>query len=299
MSDPFEDEYKQDEFDGSLSEQARREASQKTDWLQLTKGQIVRASFVYFHEVNKTAVEHALEDAKESGKTLTKEQLIEIGRNALETRAKELGKSVDALSPIERLNTSEMKLKRMWYHFDENVKYVISRLGKDGPEADLLWKKLPDPKLKYTTLMLIYPTDRAGNIDKDRLKDGWTVTPWRFHKGVFEDIWKINKSTEEDGSSIALKDVKLECKEQQFQNISPSTCGPALWQKSPTFKEMVLTKAMTMYSDKVLIPYPQLTTAQLRAKMGMGGSAPNGAGGSSSVGDSSSTTDFTDILDGV
>ena len=301
MSDPFEDEYKKDEFDGNLSDQARREASNKQDWLILTKGQIVRASFVYFHEVNKTAVEHALEDARENGKTLTKEQIIEIGCNALEARAKELSKSVDQLTPIDRLNTSEMKMKRMSLHFDENIKYTISRLGKDGAEADVLWKKLPEPKLKYTTLVLIYPTDRAGNIDKDKLANGWMIMPWRFHKGVFEDIWKVNKSAEEDGSSIALKDVKLECKEQTYQNIVPSTCGPAIWQKSPKFKEIVLTKAMEMYNDKILIPYPQLTTAQLRAKLGMGGGSAGsgGSSGSSSGGDSSSTTDFSDILEGV
>ena len=302
MSDPFEDEYKQDEFDGSLSDQARRETSQRQDWLKFTKGQIVRASFVYFHTINKTAVEHAIEDAKEAGAPLpSPEQCIEIGRKALEAHAQKLGKTVDQLTPIDRLNTSEMKLKRMWYHYDDNVKYVISRLGKDGPEGDAVWKKLPEPKLTFTTLLLVYPTDRAGNIDKDKLANGWSIIPWRFHKGVFEDVWKVNKSAEEDGSSIALKDVKLECKEQTYQNISPSTCGPAIWQKSPKFKEIVLTKAMEMYGDKTLIPFRQLTTQQLREKLGMGGSgvSSGGLGGSSSSGDSSSTTDFTDLLEGV
>jgi hypothetical protein len=245
-----------------------------------------------------------MEAAREAGSApLTNEQILEIGRKALEAKAASLTppKAVDQLTPIDRLDTNEMKMKRMWFHYDEgDVKYVISRLGKDGPEADAVWKKLPEAKLKYTTLMLIYPTDRTGNIDKDRLANGWSVMPWRFHKGVFDSIWKANKSAEEDGSGIALKDVKLEVDgDQKFQKITVSTCGPALWQKSPKFKEVVLAKAMEMYTDKVLIPYPQLTTAQLRAKLGMGGGAASSGGGSSSSGDSSSTTDFTDLLDQV
>ena len=301
MSDPFENEYKPDDFDGSLSEQGRRDIQQRQDWLKFTKGQIIRASFVYFHTINKNAVEHAIEAAKEAGSgPLTNDQILDIGRKALEAQATKLGKTVDQLTPIDRLDTTEMKLKRMWYHYDDNVKYVISRLGKDGPEADAVWKKLPEAKLAFTTLLLIYPTDRAGNIDKDKLATGWSVMPWRFHKGVFEDIWKVNKSAEEDGSSIALKDVKLECKEQTFQNISPSTCGPAIWQKSPKFREVVLAKAMELYSDKTLIPFRQMTTAQLREKLGMGGGAVSSGGLSGgSAGDSSSTTDFTDLLDQV
>jgi hypothetical protein len=295
MSDPFENDYKQDEFDASLNEEGRQYMQQRQEWIKLTKGQIIRCSFVYFHTVNKNAVEKAMEEAREGGKpALTNEQIVEIGKKALEAHATKLGKALDQLTPIDRLDTTEMKLKRMWYHYKEGLGYVISRLGKDGPEGDAVWKKLDEPKICFTTLILIYPTDRAGNIDKDKLANGWQVVPIRFHKGVYEDIWKLNKGLEENNTSIALQDVKLECKEANYQNLSPSFCGPAIWQKSPKFKEIVLTKAMELY-DK-LIPFRTMTTDQLRAKLGMGGSAVSNVGVG---GDSSSTTDFTDLLDNV
>jgi hypothetical protein len=280
MSDPFENDYKADEYDASLNEEGRKYVQSRQEWLKMNKGQIIRAAFVYFHPVNKVAVEKAIEAAKESGKSApTNEQMAEISKKALEAKAASL---------------TEMKMKRMWFHYDENsVKYVISRLGKDGPEADLVWKKLPEPKITFTTLLLVYPTDRAGNIDKDKLATGWSVIPWRFHKGVYEDIWKLNSGLEENNTTIALQDVKLECRAQEYQNISPSFCGPATWQKSAKFKEVVLNKAMELY-DK-LIPFRTMTTDQLRAKLGMGGSAVSNVG----VGDSSSTTDFTDLLDNV
>ncbi len=294
-ADPFASEYQQDEYDAGLDEEGRKYMQQRQEWLKMTKGQVIRAAFVYFHPINKNVVAKLIAEANEKKAAKpTPEQCIEIGRKALEERAKSLGKSVDQLTQIDRLDLSEVKMKRMWFHYQEGLGYVISRLGKDGPEADAVWKKLPEPKITFTSLLLVYPTDRHANIDKDKLATGWHIIPWRFHKGVYENIWKLNKGLEENNTSIALQDVKLECKVQEYQNIDVQFCGPAIWQKSPKFKEVVLTKAMELY-DK-LIPFREMTTDQLRAKLGMGGSAVSSAG---IGGDANSTTDFADLLDNV
>jgi hypothetical protein len=293
--DPYASEYAQDEYDAGLDEEGRKYTQQRQEWLKMTKGQQVRAAFVYFHPVNKNAVAKALTDAAEK-KTAkpTPEQCVDIGRKALAAHAGKLNKGVDALTPLERLDLSEVKMKRMWFHYQEGLGYVISRLGKDGVEADAVWKKLPEPKITFTTLLLIYPTDRAGNVDKEKLTTNWYIIPWRFHKGVYENIWKLNKGLEENGTSIASQDVKLDCKVQEYQNIDVQFCGPAIWQKSEKFRGIVLAKAMELY-DK-LIPFREMTTDQLRGKLGMGGSAVGTAG---IGGDATSGTDFTDLLDNV
>jgi hypothetical protein len=294
-NDPFANEYADNEYDAGLDDEGRKYMQQRQEWLKMNKGQIVRASFVYFHTVNKNAVAKVIVEANEK-KTAkpTPEQCIEIGRKALEARAVALSKSADQLTPIDRLDLTEVKMKRMWFHYQEGLGYCISRLGKDGPEADAVWKKLPEPKITFTTLLLVYPTDRQGNIDKEKLATGWHIIPWRFHKGVYEGIWKLNKGLEENGTSIASQDVKLECKVQEYQNIDVQFCGPAVWQKSPKFKEVVLGKAMELY-DK-LIPFREMTTDQLRSKLGMGGSAVGSAG---IGGDATSGTDFADLLENV
>jgi hypothetical protein len=296
-ADPFASEYQQDEYDAGLDEEGRKYTQQRQEWLKMTKGQVIRAAFVYFHTVNKNAVARAIAKATEE-KTAkpTPEQCIEIGRKALEAHAAKLTppKSADQLTQIDRLDLSEVKMKRMWFHYQEGLGYVISRLGKDGPEADAVWKKLPEPKITFTTLLLVYPTDRQGNIDKDKLATGWHIIPWRFHKGVYEGIWKLNKGLEENNTSIALQDVKLECKVQEYQNIDVQFCGPAIWQKSEKFRNVVLGKAMELY-DK-LIPFREMTTDQLRSKLGMGGSAVGTAGVG---GDATSSTDFADLLENV
>ena len=294
-ADPFASEYEQGEYDAGLDEEGRKYMQQRQEWLKMNKGQIIRAAFLYFFPINKNVVAKAIAEATEK-KTAkpTPEQCVEMGKKALADRAASLGKSVDQLTPIDRLDLSEVKMKRMWFHYQEGFGYVISRLGKDGPEADAVWKKLPEAKITFTTLLLIYPTDRQGNIDKEKLATGWHIIPWRFHKGVYEGIWKLNKGLEENGTSIASQDVKLECKVQEYQNIDVQFCGPAIWQKNAKFKEVVLGKAMELY-DK-LIPFREMTTDQLRAKLGMGGSAVGTAGVG---GDATSATDFADLLENV
>lgn len=294
-ADPFANEYETNEYDAGLDEEGRKYMNQRQEWLKMNKGQILRAAFVYFHPINKNVVARAIAKATEDKTTKpSSEQCVEMGRKAIEDRAKGLNKSVDQLTPIDRLDLSEVKMKRMWFHYQEGFGYVISKLGKDGPEADAVWKKLPEPKLAFTTLLFIYPTDRQGTIDKEKLATGWHIIPWRFHKGVYENIWKLNKGLEENGTSIATQDVKLECKVQEYQNIDVQFCGPAIWQKNAKFKDVVLTKAMELY-DK-LIPFREMTTDQLRSKLGMGGSAVGSAG---MGGDATSTTDFGDLLENV
>jgi hypothetical protein len=295
MSENEANEYEQSEYDAGLDEDGRKYMQPRQEWLKMNKGQVIRAAFVYFHTVNKNAAARAMSEAAEKKIVKpTPEQCVEIGRKALDERAKLLSKSIDQLTPTDKLDLSEVKMKRMWFHYQEGFGYCISRLGKDGPEGDAVWKKLPEPKITFTTLLLIYPTDRQGNIDKDKLATGWHIIPWRFHKGVYESVWKLNKGLEENNTSLAAQDVKLECKVAEYQNIDVQFCGPAIWQKNPKFKEVVLTKAMELY-DK-LIPFREFTTDQLRAKLGMGGSA---VGSTGMGGDATSQTDFADILEGV
>jgi hypothetical protein len=61
----------------------------------------------------------------------------------------------------------------------------------------------------------------------------------------------------------------------------------AIWQKSENFKQQVLAKAVSFYPK--LVPFREMTTDQLRAKLGLGGSAVQDVSGG----------DFTDLLDSV
>ena len=107
------------------------------------------------------------------------------GRKATADRATALSKTADQLTPIEKLDLGTVHFKKMMAHYQQGLGFVVSRLGKDGADADGVWKRLPEAKLYFATLLLLYPTDREGNIDKEGLKRGdWRLIPWRFGKNT-------------------------------------------------------------------------------------------------------------------
>lgn len=277
------------EDDAGLETEDKKNFGDRQQNFKMQKGQVVRASFLYFHTVDVNAVQEAVKKAREDSKSLTKDEIQAVGKGRLVELAKELSKELDQLTMTDKLDFRTVHFKKFNAHYQEGLGYVISRLGKDGAEGDEVWKKLDEPKLYFSSLLLIYPTDAEGNIDKQGIKSGnWKVIPWRFGKKTYENVWKLNDSFRENGLSIANQDLKLECTEGKYQNISVNSAGPALWQRSDNFKKMVLEKALPFY-DK-LIPFRELSTEQLRAKLGLGGSA---------VTDVTSDEDFGDMLDQV
>lgn len=286
----FDTDYSDNEMDVGLDEEAKKLTGGREEWLKMTKGQAMRVAFVNFHGIDVNAVAAARAAAKKAGQVLTADQARAVGRKTLEARAASLGKSLDQLTAIDRLDLTEAKFKSMKAHYSQGVGFVLSRLGKDGPEADAVWRKLEEPKQYFTTLLLVYPTDSKGDMgeaERKRVATDWRLLPWRFGKGQFEKIWKLNAGLRENNLSIANQDLKLECKDTQYQNVETTFVGGAIWQKNPAFRDRVLTAAMAMY-DK-LVPFREMTTDQLRAKLGLGGPAISDV----------AAGDFNDMLEGV
>jgi len=290
MSDDLDYDF---DNDVSLDVDEKNVGGGSQDWLKMTtKGQILRGAFIYFHTFDANAVSEARKVAKRAIKKLTREEEAEIAKVALTKRAEALGKSLDALTATDKLDVSRAHFKAMSAHYQEGLGFALSRLGKDGPEADAVWKRLPEAKPYFTTLFLVYPTDTEGTLNKEAFatqvkQNKLRILPWRFGNKTYQNIWKQNDSLRENGMSLASQDVKLECKEPKFHNIETSAAGPAIWQKNDTIRSLVLSAAVNMY-DK-LIPFREMTTDQLRAKLGLNGPA------SSDV----SSDNFQDMLDAV
>lgn len=267
MSDPF-DNYEEYENDLGLGDDDRKAAKSNADieWYKGEKGRTDRAAIVYFHPVDVTAVTAA----RKKDKSLPREELVKIGQKALADRAASLGKTVDQLTAVDKLDLTQVHFKSYSSHYEDGMGYFLSRLGKDGPEADAVWKRLSEPKRGFSTALVVYPTMKDGSIDKARFND-LTVKPWRFSQKRYEAIWKTNNTLSLNNLSIANQDLLLECKDTKFQQIEPSGAGPAIWLKSEKLKETVLEKAVALY-DK-LVPFREMSTDQLRQKLGLNGSA--------------------------
>jgi len=292
MADDYNVEGYNFEDDVSLDVDEKNVGGTKSEFLKMTKGQVIRCAFTYFHPYDQNAVQAAVKTARKAGKKLSRDEVAALVKNVFTKRAEELKKSVDQLTPTDKLDASVAHFKVVRAHYQEGLGYVVSRLGKDGTEADAIWKRLPEPKTYFSTLLLLYPTDMDGAISKETLAGqikgrGLKFIPWRFSTGIYDAIWKLQDGLRENSFSLASQDIKLECKEPQYQNISVSFVGAAVWQKNDTFKNLVLESASKYYEK--LVPFREMTTDQLKIKLGLGGSAVEDI----------SSDNFQDMLDQV
>jgi hypothetical protein len=286
---PENNEYNEYDSDIGLdAEDKRKVNSNNQEWLKMTKGQVLLGSFLYFHPVDANAVKTVKAAAKRASRQPTADEIKQAAQKALDDRAAALKKSVDQLTPDERLDLTTAQFKSFRASYQEGFGFALSRLGMDGPEADAVWKRLPEPKQYFTTLLLSYPMTAEGKHDLEAIKRGeWKVIPWRFGKQTYDEIWNLNDGLRGNGMSIANQDIRLECKDAKYQNMKVSFVGKSVWQSNDKFKKMVLTKAMEFYGK--LVPFRNMTTDELRAKLGLGGSPVQDVTGE----------DFTNLLDNV
>lgn len=279
------------EDDVSLDNDEKNAAGGRQEWLKLSqKGQTVRCGLVYFHTFDQNAVKAATKEAKHK---LTPEERAPVVQAALQKRATELNKKPEQLTLTEKLDVSVAHFKLWSAHYSEGVGYVISRLGKDGAEADQVWKRLGEVKKHFSTLLLVYPTDHEGNINMNEFatqvkKRSLRFVPWRFSPRVYEEIFNLNAGLKSNKLALAAQDLKLECKEPQFQNIGVQFGGASTWQKNDAIREVVLSGALSYY-DK-LNPFREMTTDAVREKLGISLAQAE---------DVSSSDNFQDLLNSV
>lgn len=298
MSEELESIYESFEDDVGIDsdEDKKHGQSNRSEWFKGDKGRTYRVALVYFHTVDVAAVAAARGVAKRKNENLTPASMEKIAKEALAAKAKSMDKTVDSLTDIEKLDVTQVKFKKFKAHYKEGVGYVLSRMGMDGADADSVWKSMGDVKNYFTTVVLFYACDKDGNlaknqageIDKSALLNNWSLMPWRFGPKTYDSIWTVNKGLRSNDLTIADQDLILKCDNAEYQNFKITAGGKATWRKSPELQKRILDKAITFY-DK-LVPFREMSTADLRIKLGMGGGQS---------GEEVSADQFTDMLDGV
>jgi hypothetical protein len=270
---------------GLGKEDESRVRSNQIDWYKAAnKGQTDRVALAYFHPLEFSALRLA---AKENPK-LTEADQKEIIARVRKEQSEKIGKPLDQLDMIDMLDTSEARFKAVDASFKEGLGYV--QWPKTLTEAEkTVWSQLPEKRTYVLTVLVIYPTDRDGDLDRERLTTSWKVMPWRFSPDKYDKLRKLNKGMQESGG-IAASDLLFTCKEPQYQNIDITPAGQSMWQRNPKFKRLVLERAVQFYPK--LNPFKPMKTDELREKLGLGGSG----GGVSSGG---LGEDFESILNNI
>lgn len=238
--------------------------SNRTDWFKAEKGRTYRVALLYFHPLDISIMRAAYK----KDKTLTKEQLVELGKKALAKRAEERGKAVDQLGEHEKLHTGRIQFHKTKAYYHDTVKYVVSRRGLDGAEADKVWDMLGEEKNYFTTVIVIYPTDKEGNVDRNALTREWKVRPFKFASKVYERLHQVGASLRSNDLSIATQDLTLKCTNSDYQNFDIDGAGKAVWLKNEKLRDAILAEATKLYG-KIKKPFPEMSTADIRLKLGM------------------------------
>jgi len=277
--------------DGSIGlgdEDKGKVSSNQLEWYKGEKGRTDRIALVYFNTVDVTNLRRAVKQKPDLSADQKKVVLGKV-RSAL---AEKLQKSVDQLDGVDLLDLNEARFKPVRASYKQNLGYFAWPKSVTA-EEEKVWRKAGEAKDYVCTVVLWYPTDREGEVDKDRLAKGWRVLPWRFAPDKFDVIRKINKGLIESGSSVSRIDLNISCTDTQYQKITITQAGPAIYQRHEPFKRAVLEKALALYPK--LSPFRELTTDELREKLGM---APSGGGGVA-PGSDFSDGDLSNVLAGV
>lgn len=162
------------------------------------------------------------------------------------------------------------------------VGYILNK----GPEFTSLAGG-EQPKLAIGTIIVKWPTDKAGAVDQTRLLNGdYAIMSWVFGEQrykVLENQWRDWPAGEHDITAL--------CEDEQFQKMTFSPCKNSILRQVMTankdpYKAIAADIASRVKSMEAKIGNEvarDLSLDEIRLKLGKGGAAPvAGASGMSS-----------------
>jgi len=109
----------------------------------------------------------------------------------------------------------------------QGLGYVLVDNSNRAAMLDLLKKQ---PKQRIATVIVVWPTDKDGDLDAASIKagKGWTVHPWIFDPGKYQNIGKIHKRF-----PLTNHDLSMSCPPDgaQFQKLSFTPEGDNILRK--------------------------------------------------------------------
>jgi len=106
-------------------------------------------------------------------------------------------------------------------HYIPTVGYVVNK----GPEYTKIAGS--PPKTRIATLIIVWPTDKHGEVNKTRLMEGEAeVLPWVISGDKYKSLQQIHKEF-----PFGEHDITAKCDDTQFQKLTFSPCKESLLRK--------------------------------------------------------------------
>lgn len=168
----------------------------------------------------------------------------------------------------------------------------VGHVQSKGPEYVKLAGEAP--KTRILTFLVLWPTNKQGVLDKNRITTDFEVKPWVFSADKYNQLKAINSEF-----PLAQHDVTIDCSDAQYQKMTFAPCKESLL---ATLQEKgaseVISSIVAAVQDLASNPADfigrEMTIQQIREKLAGG----TGAGISTSAGDKSvATTDIDSVVD--
>ena len=151
------------------------------------------------------------------------------------------------------------------YHPDAG--YVLN----NGPEFAKISSSTGGglPKMAVATLVVQWPTDRSGEIEKSRLEKGdILVMPWIFSKDKYASLKKTHKRFH-----FGAHDVTVDCSDAQYQKMTFTPERDNLFvlirEKNPDLAKKIISEARSVLANLEGSIAQDLTIDQFKEKLGM------------------------------
>ena len=174
------------------------------------------------------------------------------------------------------------------YH--PEVGYVLD----DGPEFNKVSVATGGrpSKLAVATVVVQWPTDRNGQLEKNRFSKGdFTVLPWIFSKDKYQSLKKVHNRFH-----FGSHDTSVDCSDSQYQKMSfiseRDNLLSILLKKNPDMAEKILSQARDVISGIENSIAQTLTIEEFKERLGRGEKE-------SFEGMDVSDSDITDVMDDI
>ena len=181
-------------------------------------------------------------------------------------------------------------------HFLPNCGFVFNK----GPEYTKLAGEAP--KARIGTIIVVWPTDKSGKLDKARLANGeGEVLPWIFSGDKYRSLGQIH-----DEFPLVDHDITMSCSDAQYQKLTFTPCKEnllkALINKTDNPTAVTTVARLIGEAQQIASNLPNeigkdWSLDQIREKMAGGGSPMASGGGGHSA--AAAGGDIDNLVDGL
>lgn len=241
-------------------------------------------SIISFKKHSDKVLQKKEREAHEEGRPFTDADRAEIIAKVDEKIAEKLGKKVSDLTEVDRLDINSPRFGTTNTHYVDGVgsfRCLSSRTNRE-----ICCNKYGDPSQSIATIILSYPTDRQGQLDKELLRQQkyCNFYVWRMTPKKFQQVNQAYSDARSDGKSTINLRVTLDGDEKyQKQKIEVQSSATWATEGFEDTYQWVLDTGYRMFQqmDKSIILGMKLTREKLLEKISGsgGGSAAQITGG--------------------